>query len=108
MAAWYDGIVSGLSNLNANDVGSIMQGTGVLAGAWGSYESDKKRNQMLQDQMNYEKQKDQTAQSKLDKAQTSLDNAFDSSLLNPLNKKKKNADGTYSDGVVSDITATAI
>lgn len=88
MAAWYDGITNGLSNLNAKDVGSIMQGVGTLAGAWGSYESDKKRNQMLQDQMNYEKQKDQYAQGKLDKAQTSLDDAFDNSVLNP-NKKKK-------------------
>lgn len=106
--AWYDGISDAFSNLNAKDVGSIMQGAGTVASAWGSYEADKKRNQLLQDQMSYEKKKDEYAQSKLDKAQTSLDNAFDNSLLNPLNKKKKNADGTYSDGVVSDITATAV
>lgn len=86
--AWYDGITDSLSKVSAKDIGSIMQGTGTLAGAWGSYEADKKRNQLLQDQMNYEKQKDQYAQSKLDKAQTSLDDAFDNSVLNP-NKKKK-------------------
>lgn len=106
--AWYDALTDGLSNLNAKDIGSIMQGAGTVAGAWGSYEADKKRNQLLQDQLGYEKQKDQYAQSKLDKAQTSLDNAFDNSLLNPANKKKKNADGTFSDGVVSNVTATAV
>lgn len=94
MASWYDGIVNGISNLNAKDVGSIVQGVGTVAGAWGSYEADKKRNQLLQDQMNYEKQKDQYAQSKLDKAQTSLDNAFDNSVLNPNKKKKSVADVT--------------
>lgn len=94
--AWYDGITNGLSSLNAKDVGTIMQGVGTLSGAWGSYEADKKRNQLLQDQMNYEKQKDQYAQSKLDKAQTSLDDAFDNSVLNP-NKKKKSTTTTPPD-----------
>lgn len=91
--AWYDGITNAFSGLDAKDVGSIIQGAGTLAGAWGSYESDKKRNQLLQDQMNYEKQKDQYAQVKLDKAQTSLDDAFDNSVLNP-NKKKKSTTPT--------------
>jgi hypothetical protein len=89
------------------DYGSIVQGVGSVLGAWGSYESDKKRNQLLDEQFKYEKSKDANAQAKLDKAQNSLDNAFDGSMLNTTNKKKKNADGTYSDGVISDVTATA-
>jgi hypothetical protein len=89
------------------DYGTILQGIGALAGAWGSYESEKKRNKLLDEQFKYEKSKDANAQAKLDKAQTSLDNAFENSMLNTTNKKKKNADGTYIDGVISDVTATA-
>lgn len=91
--AGFEWITDAFSGLNAKDVGSIMQGAGTLAGAWGSYEADKKRNNLLQNQMDYEKQKDQYAQGKLDKAQTSLDDAFDNSVLNP-NKKKKSTTTT--------------
>lgn len=87
--SWFDPIIAGAGSLKAADVGSIMQGAGALAGAWGNFEADKQRNKFLQEQMNYEKKKDQYAQGKLDKAQASLDDAFDNSVLNP-NKKKKN------------------
>lgn len=70
--------------------GSIMQGAGALANAWGSYESSKKANKLLEQQFAYEKQKDAISQNKLAQNNKSLEDAFD---LSPLNKKKKNADG---------------
>lgn len=99
--AWYDGIADAFSGWDAKDWGTVMQGAGTLAGAWGQYESDKSRNKLIQDQLAYEKQKDALANSKLDKAQASLDDAFSSSLLNP--KKKKATDPLSG---VEDTTAT--
>lgn len=90
--AWYDGIgqavSSAFSGWDSKDTALTMQAAGTVAGAWGQYESDKKRNKLLSEQFDYEKQKDKVAQGRLDKAQASLDDAFDNSILNP-NKKKK-------------------
>lgn len=88
--AWYDGVADAFSGWDANDWGTVMQGAGTLAGAWGQYESDKAKNKLIREQLDYEKQKDALANQKLDKAQSALDNAFENSLLNP--KKKKPTD----------------
>jgi len=84
----------------AGGIGTGLQALGSLAGAWGSYESQKKTNQFLQDQFNYEKSKDDLAKKKLNTAQVNLESAFDGSLLG--NKKKK-TDGT----IVSDSANTS-
>lgn len=81
-------------NWSTANTGSLLQGIGSIAGAWGNYESEKKRNDLLNQQFSYEKEKDANAKQKLDKAQSSLDNAFDNSVFNLATKKKKNADGT--------------
>lgn len=81
-------------NWSTANTGSLLQGIGSIAGAWGNYESEKKRNKMLEKQFAYEQEKDSNAKAKLDKAQSSLDNAFDNSLFADITKKKKNADGT--------------
>lgn len=91
-------------NWTAGNTGQLLQGIGAVAGAWGSYESDKKRNKLLDKQFAYEQEKDANAQAKLDKAQLSLDSAFDSSLFSGVNKKKKNADGT---DIIDTTTAVA-
>ena len=73
---------------DSKDTALAIQGFGSLASAWGQYETDKKRNKLLQNQLNYEKEKDTLALAKMDAAQTNLDDAFSASLL----KKKKKVD----------------
>ena len=70
------------------DTALAIQGVGSLASAWGQYESDKKRNKLLQQQLDYEQKQNDLANQKQVQAQASLDNAFDTADLN-LNKKKK-------------------
>lgn len=81
-------------NWSAANTGSLLQGFGSIAGAWGNYQSEKERNKRLDQQFAYEQKKDANAAARLDKAQTSLDDAFNDSVFNTAIKKKKNADGT--------------
>jgi hypothetical protein len=80
-------------NWDAKDTGLAMQGFGSLASAWGSYETDKQRNKLLKEQLDYEKSKDALANERLNMAQSELDDAFmDSDLFGK--KKKKTTDST--------------
>jgi hypothetical protein len=71
------------------DTALALQGAGSLASAWGQYESNKKRNKILQQQLDYAKEQDALALAKQNKAQDNLDSAFSYSDLNPNKKKKK-------------------
>ncbi|MGB3988534.1 MAG: hypothetical protein WBK67_02455 [Minisyncoccales bacterium] len=83
--AWYDAIGTG-------GWSGVIQGAGALAGAWGQYETGKEANALKKEQLEYEKQKDDAYNKKIDVAQANLDDAFSDSVLNT--KKKKNPDGT--------------
>jgi len=74
------------------DTALTIQGIGSLASAWGQYETDKKRNKLIKEEMDYKKSLDKRVMEKEDKAQATLDDAFDSSELNINNKKKKKYD----------------
>ncbi|MBE0498570.1 MAG: hypothetical protein IBX43_04935 [Campylobacterales bacterium] len=77
---------------DSKDTALSIQGIGTLASAWGKYETDKTRNKLLKEQLDYEKQKDSLANAKTDMAQKNYDDAF---LPTPdMTKKKKKADGT--------------
>jgi len=73
------------------DTALTIQGVGTLAGAWGQYETNKERNKLAREELDYQKQKDLAATAKYNTAQKNLDNAFDASILN-VNKKKKKYD----------------
>ncbi len=86
---------------DSKDTALAIQGFGSLASAWGQYETDKKKNKLLENQLNYEKEKDALALAKMDTAQGNLDDAFAQS---PLKKKKKlDANGNE---IVEDTTLT--
>lgn len=89
---------------NSKDTALAIQGFGALAGAWGQYESDKTKNKLLNKQLDYENQKDLVATTKMDTAQSNLEDAFNNSAFGK-KKKKKNADGT---DVVEDTTTTTL
>ena len=74
---------------DSKDSALALQGVGALAGAYGQYKTNKKRNQILQDQFNYAKQQDALTLKKENKAQSNLDDAFSYTDLNPNKKKKK-------------------
>jgi hypothetical protein len=70
-------------------IGGLLSGIGSLAGAWGQYNSNKKQNEMIKAQFNYEKQKDALANARATEDRQALKDAFATPT-----KKKKNADGT--------------
>jgi hypothetical protein len=77
---------------DSKDTAMTIQGFGSIASAWGQYETDKQKNKLAKEQLDYEKQKDLAMNTKMDLAQSNLDDAFSNSALNK--KKKFNADGT--------------
>lgn len=87
---------------DSKDTALTIQGVGSLASAWGQYKTDKKRNELLENQLNYEKEKDALATAKMDTAQNALDDAFSDFL----NKKKKKYDANGNE-IVEDTILTA-
>jgi len=84
--------------LDLKDLGAGLQGIGAVAGAWGQYESEKKRNKLLQEQLDYAKKQDALSLAKENKAQKNLEDAFSYSDLNPNKKKKKKTDSYLDSG----------
>lgn len=80
---WFDGL---FGSVDSKDIALGIQGVGSIAGAWGQYYSDRKRNELLADQIAYEKSKDALVLSKLDERQKIIDDAFGT-------KKKKKKEG---------------
>ncbi|MDQ7044728.1 MAG: hypothetical protein Q9M32_02275 [Sulfurimonas sp.] len=76
----------------ATNYGAIFSGLGALAGAWGSYAGAKKQSKIAQEKLDYQKERDKLADTKMDTAQLNLEDAFSNSDLNSLNKKKKKKD----------------
>lgn len=68
--------------------GTVLQGIGALAGAWGSYETSKEATKIEKEKLSYEKNKDAIAEAKTQIAQDNLDSAL-SSVYTTTNKKKK-------------------
>lgn len=77
-------------NWDSKDTAMTIQGVGSLASAWGDYETNKKKNKLLQERLNYEKQKDTLANEKMALAQSNFDDAF--ANVDILAKKKKKKD----------------
>ena len=77
---------------DSKDTALSIQGIGTIASAWGKYETDKTRNKLLKEQLDFEKARDVRANTRMDMAQKNYDDAF---LPTPeMAKKKKKADGT--------------
>lgn len=74
-------------------IGGLLGGIGALAGAWGQYQSDQKRNALLTDQFNYEKQKDALANTRFLNDRSMINDAF--GITDPnIPKKKKTTDAS--------------
>lgn len=89
------------------DTALTIQGLGSLASAWGQYETDKQRNKLIKEEMDYRKSLDTRALAKEDLAQANLDDAFASSDFNINKKKKKKYDAAGNEIVDSDSATTA-
>lgn len=61
---------------NMSDVGLGLQGLGSLAGAWGAYEMGRQRNNLIKDQLNYQKQRDALLDAKLEERDDAIRTAF--------------------------------
>ena len=88
---------------DSKDTALTIQGLGSLAGAWGQYETDKQRNKLIKEEMDYKKSLDARAMAKEDLAQANYDNAFSVSSFN-INKKKKKYDAAGNEIVEPDTT----
>lgn len=76
-------------------LGTILQGVGALAGAWGSYEVGKKKNALMEEQLAYEKKKDQQVSDRQAQAQAELDGAM-YNVYGTAKKKAKKEDDSLS------------
>ena len=68
---------------------AALQLGGSLASAWGQYQTDKKRNKLIENDMAYKKALDARAIEKENKAQANLDDAFSISDFNIKKKKEE-------------------
>jgi len=89
--------------LGTKDYALIINGIGSLAGAFGQYKTDKERNKLIKEELEYKKSLDTDAINKQNKAQKNLDDAFSESDFNIKNKKKKNLDALGNE-IVDDTT----
>lgn len=80
--------------------GSILQGVGSLASAWGDYKIGKKMVEVEKEKLDYEKDKDKITADKTSQAQAELDGAL-ASVYNVEKKKAKKETGSLSDAFVA-------
>jgi len=78
------------------DFGTLLEGAGSLASAWGEYEMGKEANKIAKERLKYEKSKDAIASRKRAQAQAELGGAL-ANVYGTDRKKEKKKKGSLSD-----------
>lgn len=77
---------------DSKDTAMTISGLGSLASAWGSYETNKKRNDLLDKQLTQQQTMINDAKGKNTQTQSGFDDAFADSDFANMKKKKKTQD----------------